>query len=81
MMRQVFATGRLMKLYMLNRLPFMSASNLETVSDAMRRIVKAIAEAPHRSILEMYQNTAMQQNNIWSISFEAPSTEIMKEVC
>jgi hypothetical protein len=43
--------------------------------------VKELAEAPHWQILEKYWNTAMQQNNIWSIAFEACTKEILKEVC
>ena len=80
-MSLVFATGRLLALYMWNRRPVMSASNFETVSDAMRRVEKALAEAPHRLMIEMYCNTTMQQNNIWSIAFEARTKEILKEVC
>jgi len=45
--RHIFATGRLLELYMWNRRPFMSGSDLETVSYATRRIAKALAEAPH----------------------------------
>jgi len=81
MTRLVFATGRLLELYMWNRRPFMSASDLETVSYATRRVSKALAEAPHWQIIETYWNTAMQQNNIWSIAFEARTKEILKEVC
>jgi hypothetical protein len=81
MTRLVFATGRLLELYMWNRRPFMSASNLETVSYATRRVAKALAEAPHWQVIETYWNTAMQQNNIWSIAFEARTKEILKEVC
>jgi len=81
MMRCVFTTGRLMELYMWNRWPFISASDLEMVSYAMRRTAKALAEAPHWQIIEKYWNTAMQQNNIWSIAFEACTKEILKEVC
>jgi hypothetical protein len=81
MTRLVFATGRLLELYMWNRRPFMSASDLETVSYATRRVAKALAEAPHWQIIETYWNTAMQQNNIWSIAFEARTKEILKEVC
>ena len=66
---------------MWNRWPFMSASDLEIVSYAMRRVVKAIAEAPHWQIIETYWNTAMQQNMIWSIAFEACTKEILKQVC
>jgi hypothetical protein len=81
MMRLVFAMGRLLELYMWNRLPFMSASDLETVSYATRRVAKALAEAPYWQIIETYWNTAMQQNNMWSIAFEARTKEILKEVC
>jgi hypothetical protein len=81
MTRLVFATGRLLELYMWNSRPFVSASDLETVSYATRCVSKALAEGPHWQIIEMYWNTAMQQNNIWSIAFEARTKEIMKEVC
>jgi len=81
MTRLVFATGRLQELYMWNRRPFMSASDFETVRYAMRRVSKALAEGPHWQIIEMYWKTAMQQNNIWSIAFEARTKEILKEVC
>jgi hypothetical protein len=47
MMCLVFATAWLLKLYMCNRLPFMSARDLETVSCVMRRVAKALAEASH----------------------------------
>jgi hypothetical protein len=47
MTRLVFARGRLLELYMWNRRPFMSASGLETVSCATRRVVTALAEVPH----------------------------------
>jgi hypothetical protein len=67
----VFAMGRLLELNMWNRQPFMSASNVEIVSYTMRHIAKALAEAPYWQTIEMYWNTAMQQNNIWSIAFEA----------
>jgi len=66
---------------MWNRRPFMSASDLETVGYAMRPVSKALAEAPHWQIIETYWNTAKQQNNIWSIAFEARTKEILKEVC
>jgi len=81
MMGLVFAIGRRLELYMWNRRPFMSASDLETVSYATQRVSKGLAEAPHRQITETYWNTAMQQNNIWSIAFEAQTKEILKEVC
>jgi len=63
------------------RRPFMSASDLQTVSYATRRVAKALPEAPHWSILESYWNTAMQQNKIWSIAFKACAQEILKQVC
>jgi hypothetical protein len=81
MMRLVFATGRLLELYMWNRQPFMNAIDLETVSYATRRVAKVLAEAPHWQIIETYWNTNMQQNNIWSIAFKAHTKEILKEVC
>jgi hypothetical protein len=77
----VFATGRLLELYMWNRRPFISASNLETVSYATRCVAISLAEAPHWQIIETYCNTTMQQNIIWSIAFEARTKEILKEVC
>jgi hypothetical protein len=81
MTRHVFATGRLLELYMWNRRPFMSASDLETVSYATRCVSKALAEGLHWQIIETYWNTALQQNIIWSIGFEAYTKEILKEVC
>jgi len=47
MMCPVSATGRLLEHYMWNRQLFMSASDLETVSYATRRVANALAEAPH----------------------------------
>jgi len=81
MTRLDFATDTLMELYLWNRLLCMSGSNLEMVSYATRRVEKALAEAPHWQIIEKYWNTAMQQNNIWSIACEARTKEILKEVC
>jgi hypothetical protein len=69
-----------MELYMWDRRPFMSTNGLEMESYAMRRAAKALAAAPHWQIIEKYWNTAMQQNNIWSIGFEACTKEIWKEV-
>jgi len=66
---------------MWNRWQFMSSSDLERVSYATRHVAKVSADAPHWQIIETYWNTAMQQNNIWSIAFEAHTTEILKEVC
>jgi hypothetical protein len=43
--------------------------------------VKPFAEAPPWQIIEKYWNTAMQQNNIWFIAFEACTKDILKEVC
>jgi len=77
----VFAMGRLLGLNMWNRRPFISASDLETVSYATRLVAKTLAEAPHWQIIKRYWNTAMQRNNIWSIAFEARTKEILKEVC
>jgi len=81
MTRLVFATCRMLKLYMWNRRPFMSASNLQTVSYTMRPVSKALAEAPHWQIIDTYWHTAMQQNNIWSIAFEVRINEILKDEC
>jgi len=58
----------------------MSATNLETVGYATRRVSKILSEGPHWQIIETYWNTAMQQNDIWSIAFEAGTEEILKEV-
>jgi hypothetical protein len=66
---------------MWNRQPFMSASDLETVSYATRHVAKALAEAPYWQIIETHWNTAVQQNIIWSVAFEARTKEILKEVC
>jgi hypothetical protein len=77
----VFAKGRIQELYMWNRQPFMSASDLETASQATRHFSKAFAEAPHWQIIETYWNLAIQQKHIWSIAFEVRSKEILKEVC
>jgi len=41
------AMGRLLKLYMWHRLPFMSASDIETVSYATQHVAKPSAESPH----------------------------------
>jgi hypothetical protein len=65
---------------MWNRQPFMSASDLEMVSYATRHVAKPLAEGPHWRLIETYWNTAMQQNNICSIAFEACTKEIFKEV-
>ena len=80
MTRLVFATGRLLELYMWYRRPFMRASDLETASNATRGVAKGLAEASYWQIIETYWNTAMQQNNILSIPFEARTKEILKEV-
>jgi hypothetical protein len=80
MTRLVFLTGRLLELYIWNRRPFMTASDLERVTYATRRVSKALAEGPDRQITETYWNTTMQQNNIWSIPFEARTKEILKEL-
>jgi len=77
----VFATGRLMKLYMWNRWPSTRASEWEMVSYGTRRAAKAFAETPPWLIIDKYWNTTMQQNNIWSIAFEGCTKEILNEVC
>jgi len=73
----LFAAGSLLELSLSIRRPFMSASNLVMESYAMRRVAKALAEGPHWQIIEKYWNTAMQQNNIWSIPFEVHTKEIL----
>jgi hypothetical protein len=64
LMRLVFAMDRLLELYMWNRRPFKSASDLKSVIYGTQRVVSPLADAPHLQIIEMYWNTAMQQNNI-----------------
>jgi hypothetical protein len=59
----------------------MSASDLETVSYAKGPVSKALAEEPHWQTIETYWNTAMQQNNVWSIAFEASTKVILRWVC
>ena len=66
---------------MWNRWRRISASKFEKVSYAMRHVAKTLAEAPPWQMLETYWNTTMQKNIIWSIAFEARTTEILKEVC
>ena len=51
MKRLVFAMGRLLELSMWNRRQYLSASDLETVSYATRRVAKALAEALHWQII------------------------------
>jgi len=80
MMCIVFATGRLLNLYLWHRQPFMSASNLEMVCYTMRHVAASLAEAPHWQIIETYWITAMQQNNTWPIPFRVCTKEIFKEV-
>jgi hypothetical protein len=58
----------------------MSVSDWEMVSYATQSAVKALAEARYWQIIAKYWNTAMQQNIIWSIEFEACTKEILKEV-
>jgi len=79
MTRLVFAMGRLLGLYMWNRRLYLSASDVDTVRYAIGCVAKALAEAPHWKIIETYWNTAMQQNNIWSIAFEVRTKEILNE--
>jgi len=66
----VLTSGRLLVLYMLYRHPPMSASDLAMVSYATQSVATSSAEAPHWQIIEKYRNTAMQQDNNWSIAFE-----------
>jgi hypothetical protein len=70
----------LLELDMLNRRPFMSPRDLEMISYATQCVAKTVAEAPHWQIIETYWNTAMQQNNIWSIAFEAHTEEIFNQL-
>ena len=77
----VVAMGRLLERDMWNRWLLISASYLETVCHATRRISKELAEAPHWQITKTYWNTAMQQNNIWSIASEVRKKDILKVVC
>ena len=70
-----------MELHIWNRQPLMGASDLEMVSYGTRRAAESLTEAPHSQIIEKSWNTAMQQNNIWSIAFEACTKQILKEVC
>ena len=81
MTRLVFAMGRLLEFYMWSRRAFMRVSDLEMVSYAMQCVAKALAKALHWQLIETYWNTARQQNNIWSIAFEADTKELLKEVC
>jgi len=81
MMYLVFAMGRLLELNRWNRRPFMSASDLEIVSYATQHIAKAFAEYPDWQIIDTYWNTAMPQNDIFFIAYEARTMEILNEVC
>ena len=58
----------------------MSACDLELVSHATLPVARALAGAPYCQIIVTYRNAAMQQNNIWSLAFEARAKEILKEV-
>jgi len=77
----VFVTGSLMELYMWNKQPFVGASDFERVSYGTQRAGKQFSEAPHLQTIAKYWYTAMQQNNIWFIAFEACAKEILKDVC
>ena len=57
----------------------MNAMDLEMVSCEPRRILKVFVK--ETQIIEKSWNTAMEQNNIQSIAFEACSKEILKGVC
>jgi len=63
MMCVVSEMGRLLELHMLNRRPFMGASDVKTVRYGMRPVAKVLAEAPHWQIIETYWNTAMHQSH------------------
>jgi hypothetical protein len=58
----------------------MSASYLKMINYATQRVAKALAEAPHRQIIEIYRITAMQKNNMWSIALKACAKEILTVV-
>jgi len=77
----VVATAKLLELYMWKRRPFISTSDLVTVSYATGRGSKPSSEAPYWQMIQTYWNTAMQQNNIWCKAFEPPPNEILKDVC
>jgi hypothetical protein len=81
MKRLVFAPANLLELYMWHRRPIRSPSELEMASYGTRSVAKAFAEGTYWQIIETYWNTAIQQNNIWSIAFGPPTKEILKEVC
>ena len=66
---------------MWNSRPFIRASNWQMVGYEKWRVAKAFTDAPHCQIIEKHWSTAMQQNNIWSIAFEARAKEILKNVC
>jgi hypothetical protein len=57
----------------------MSASDMGIICYAMRCVVKVLADARHWQTIEKYWNTAMLQNNIRSIAFEALTKEILRE--
>jgi hypothetical protein len=76
----VVATGRHQEVYMWNRRQFLSGSDSVTVTYTTRQVLKALAKASPVQIIETYWNTALQQNNIWSIAFEARTKEILNEV-
>jgi len=52
MTHPVFATGRLLALYMWNRRPFRSASDLEIVSNTTQHVAKPLVATPHWQIIE-----------------------------
>jgi hypothetical protein len=48
------------------------------ISYVTQRVAKALADAPHRLIIETYWNTTTQKINIWSIAFIARRKENSK---
>jgi hypothetical protein len=76
MMPYVFATSSLLELYKWYAMPPLGASDSEIISHTMRHVAEASAEFLHWQIIVTYWNTSIQQNNIWSIAFEALIKEI-----
>jgi hypothetical protein len=79
--RRLFASGRLLELYMWKGWPFMSASDLQMGSYATQHLGKELAETPQWQIIEMYRYTAMVQNKILSTVFEVRTNQIWKMIC
>lgn len=78
--RLVFATPKLLNLYMSNRQPFMTVRDFGMAGCATLRIVKVFAETLRSQTVVRCCFTAMQQNNLWSIPFTAHTPEILKHI-